>query len=77
MIRGGCGSRLRLGIQLMRSDQMFIDDSARDDMLLDDSLQDRRVALAVPRSFRVHDCDRTAFADAEAIRLRPQHAALL
>jgi len=61
----------------MRSDQVFIEDTARDEMFLNDSLEDWRVALPVPRPFRIHDRNRTAFADAETIRFRAQHAALL
>jgi hypothetical protein len=46
-------------------------------MLLDDPLEDRRIALAVPRPFRIDDGDWTAVADAKAIGLGAQDAALL
>src|SRR5262252_704252 len=46
-------------------------------MLLDDPLEDRRIAARVPRALRVDDGDRSALADAEAIRFRAQDAALL
>jgi len=45
-------------------------------MLLNDSLQHRRIALAVPCPFRVYDCNRTTFADAEAVDFRAKDAAL-
>jgi hypothetical protein len=61
----------------MRGDQEFTHDAARDQMFLNDSLQHRRIALAVPDTFRVYDRDRTTFADAEAIGFRAKDAALL
>ena len=57
-------------------DQIVRDDALADQMLDDDPLEHRRIALAVPRSFRVDDRDRTTFADAQAVGLRPQNAAL-
>jgi hypothetical protein len=42
---------------------------AADEMLLDDSFEDRRIALAIPCAFRIDHGDRTAFADAQAIGL--------
>src|SRR4051812_22964063 len=46
-------------------------------MFLDDPLEDRRVALPVPGTLGIDDGDRPAFADAQAVRLRAKHAALL
>src|SRR6187399_2748728 len=43
-------------------------------MLLDDSLQNRRIALAIPRAFRVDDGNRSGLADTEAVRLRAENA---
>ena len=60
----------------MRLDQVISDDAAVDQMLLDDSLEDRRIALAVPRSFGIDDGDWTTVADAKAIGLGAQDAAL-
>src|SRR5439155_20643386 len=53
------------------------DDAAANQMLLDDPLEDGRIALRVPRAFRIHDGDRAALADPQAVRFRPQNAALL
>ena len=61
----------------MRQNQAVLDDAAADEMLLDDSLEDGRIALPVPGALRIHDRDRTAFADPEAIGLRPQDPAPL
>src|SRR5690606_22651791 len=44
---------------------------------LDDPLEHRWIALVVPRAFRIDDRDRSALADAEAVRLRAQHPALV
>src|SRR5688572_25146547 len=46
-------------------------------MLLDDPLERRRIALAIPRAFGIDDSNRTAFADAQAVRLAAQNPALL
>src|SRR5262249_65485 len=42
-------------------------------MFLNDALQNFRRRGAIPHAFGIHDCDRTAFADAEAIRFRAIH----
>ena len=41
---------------------------------MDDPLQHWRVALAIPRALRIHDGNWAALADAEAVRLRSEHA---
>src|SRR5262245_43489594 len=46
-------------------------------MLLDDSLEHRRIAGGVPRAFRIDDGDRSAFTDPQAVGLRAENAALL
>src|SRR5262245_20379305 len=61
----------------MRRDQVFLHSATADQVLLDDSLEHRRVALAVPRSLRIDDGDRTAFTDAQAVGLGAQDAAVL
>src|SRR5258705_345853 len=61
----------------MSDDQMVVDDPARDEMFLDDPLEDRGITCAVPSTFWVHDGNRPAFADAQAVGLRAQDAALL
>ena len=61
----------------MLGDEIFRHDAAADQVLLDDPLEHRRIALAVPGAFRIDDGDRAALADAQAVRLRPQDAALV
>jgi hypothetical protein len=61
----------------MSGDQIFTDDAAGNQMFLNDSLQHRWIALAVPSSLRVYDRNRPTFADAEAVGLRAKDAALL
>src|SRR4051812_15779604 len=61
----------------MLDDPQVLDRTAADKVLLDDALEGRRTALAVPRSFRVDDRDRAPFADTEAIGLRAEHAPLI
>ena len=56
------------------SNQMIGDGLAADEMFLDDPLEDGRIALAIPRAFRVDDGNRSRLADAEAVRLRAQNA---
>ena len=58
-------------------DHEVCDRLSADEVLLDDALEDGRIAVPVPRALRVDDRDRAAFADAQAVRLRPQNAALL
>src|SRR5690349_9530469 len=45
-------------------------------MFLDNPLEHRRIAAAVPRALGVDDGDGAAFADAEAVHFRPEDAAL-
>src|SRR6185295_12680145 len=51
--------------------------TAADKMLLDDPLEHRGIALAIPGAFRIDDRDRPALADSEAVGLGAQHAPLL
>src|SRR5262245_59992151 len=46
-------------------------------MLLDDPLENRRIAGGVPRAFRIDDGDRSPFEDTQAVCFRAQDAALL
>ena len=57
--------------------KMVANDASLDEMLLDDPLEDRRVALTVPSTFGIHNGDRAAFADSQAVRLRSQNPALV
>src|SRR6476660_2766536 len=61
----------------MRGDQVFLDDPPLDQMLGDDSIENRRIAGAVPGSFGIDDRNRTAFADPQAVGLGPEDASLL
>jgi hypothetical protein len=45
-------------------------------MFLEDALEHSRIASAVPRSLGIDHGNWTAFADAEAIGLRPEDSAL-
>jgi hypothetical protein len=46
-------------------------------MFLDDPLERGRIALPIPGALRIDDGNRTAFADAKAVRFAAQDAALL
>src|SRR6185295_12019650 len=48
-----------------------------DQMFLHDPLEDRRIALAVPRALRIDDGNRSAFADPQAVGLGAENAAVL
>ena len=61
----------------MRLDQMGGDDAARNQVVLDDALEHRRIAFAVPGAFGIDHGDRAAFADAQAVGLGAQDAALV
>jgi len=56
---------------------MLVHDAAADQMLLNDPLEHGRIAARVPRPFRIDHGDRAALADAEAVRFRPEDAALI
>jgi hypothetical protein len=70
--------RLLAGLngERMLHDDVIGDRVAADEVLLDDSLDCRRIAFAVPRALGVHDGDRSALADAQAVGLRPEDTAL-
>src|SRR5437764_14742146 len=61
----------------MLRDQRVDDRTAADQVLLDDPLELRRIALAVPRAFGIDDCNRTAFADAQAVGFTAENSALV
>src|SRR5438128_1955489 len=56
---------------------MVGDDSAADEMFLNDALENRRIARPVPGTFGIDDGNRSALADPQAIRLGSEDAALL
>ena len=60
----------------MRGDQVFTNDAPGNQVFLNNPFEHRRIALAVPGAFRVHDRNRTALADAEAVGFRAKDAAL-
>ena len=55
-------------------DEVLDNETAANQVLLDEALQHGRVAPGAPRAFGIHDRDQAAFADAEVIDLRPRHA---
>src|SRR5689334_2229196 len=61
----------------MLRDEVVSDDPPADQMLVNDAIEHRRIAPAVPGALWIDDDDRTVVADAEAIHLRPKHAAQL
>ena len=61
----------------MARDEVVLDNPSADQMFLDDPLEHRRIAPSIPRALGVHDRNRAAFADAEAVRFGAQNAALL
>src|SRR5687768_3652079 len=70
------------GLNLMPCDQamslyeVFRDNITLHEMLLNDSFEHRRIALCVPRPFRVDDRDRPSFADAETVGFRAENPSL-
>src|SRR6185295_7113040 len=61
----------------MSRNQILVHHAAANQMLLNDPLEHRRIALAVPRPFGIDDRNRSAFADPQAIRFGSKDAALL
>ena len=61
----------------MLDDDRVADRLATDQMFLDDPLEDRRIALAVPGAFRIDNGNRSAFADPQAVGLGAENAAVL
>ena len=61
----------------MLDDDRVADRSAADQMFLDDPLEDRRIALAVPGAFRIDNGNRSAFANPQAVGLGAENAPLL
>ena len=61
----------------MRRDKELFDHAASDEMLLDNPFEHRRIAAAVPRAFGIDDRNRAALANAKAVDLRTEDAALL
>ncbi len=55
---------------------VFLDDSAIDEMFLNDALEHLRRAGVVPDALRIDDRDGTARADAEAVGLGAEHSRL-
>src|SRR5262249_13813146 len=61
----------------MRGNHRVGDRPAPDQVLLDDPLEHRRIALGVPRPFGIDDCNWPVFTDTEAVGLRAQDSALV
>src|ERR1019366_5960154 len=58
-----------------RDDRVLLHGPPADEVLLDDPLEDGRVARAIPHSLGIDDGDGAAGADPQAVRLVPLHAA--
>src|SRR5438876_350649 len=58
-------------------DQELVDEPSPDEMFLDDALEDRRIALRIPRTLRIDDRDRADLTDAQAVGFRAPDSALL
>ena len=65
-----------LGPQCNRGERELGDRSPANEMLLDDALQIGGCAFAIPDAVRINHRDRPSGADAQALRLGAQHAAL-
>src|SRR5262249_23217143 len=63
--------------QRMLSNEGVDDRPAADEMLLNNPLEDRRIAFAVPGTIGIDNGNRSAFADAQAVGFRSHDAALL
>src|SRR5438105_273079 len=61
----------------MTGNQGVLNESAGNEMFLNDPLEHRRIALRVPRAFGIDDGNGPAFADPQAIRFGAKDAALL
>src|SRR5206468_71335 len=64
-------------VERVCGNQEFFHNSSSNDMFLNDSFECRRIARAVPRTFRIDDRNRAALTDAKAVRLRAKDPALL
>ena len=60
----------------MLCDEKLVDDAAADQVILNDPLEHRRIAPPIPRAFGIHDGNGTTLADAKAVHLAAQDAAL-
>src|SRR5947208_3469753 len=61
----------------MECDQRVGNDASADEVFLDDSFEDGRIARAVPRALWIDDRDRPALTDPEAVGFGSESAALL
>lgn len=59
----------------MRFDEVLADDLATHEMLLNDSLEHRRVARAVPRALGINHGNWATLTDSKAVRFRAEDAA--
>jgi hypothetical protein len=57
--------------QRISGEAEILDDAPADQVLLDDTLGVFRCDISIPRPLRIHDADRPARADAQALTLRP------
>ena len=64
-------------VKRMARDQQILDDPAANEVFVNNPFERGRIAGAVPRSFGIDHGNGTTFANAKAVRLRAQNAALL
>ena len=63
--------------QALGEDQRVEHRVPSDQMLLDDSLENRWVALSIPGTFRIHHGDRSTLAYSETVRFGPENTATI
>ena len=68
---------LPIASEWMLGDSVVGDDPPRHEVVVDDALEHRWVALSVPCALRIDDGDRSALANPEAVGLRSKDPALL
>src|SRR4249920_622967 len=61
----------------MGLDEKFLDDSAANQVFLDDPLEHRRIAVPVPGALGIDDRDRAAFTNPQTVRLGSEDTSLL
>src|SRR5438876_681797 len=64
-------------VKRMDRDQQILDDPAANEVFVNNPFERGRIAGAVPRAFGIDHGNGTTFANAKAVRLRAQNAALL
>ena len=66
-----------LGLERVDLDAKILNDSAGNQVFLDDPFEHRRIAVPVPGALGIDDRDRATFTNPQTVRLGSQDAALL